>query len=129
MVLNPVLFRALQDRFGRVSVTSRGKAMLVDRHSGRPGPTITQFGECYATVCPFCSSAKLCLSISYRYGEYEPMTGFRNYGLARCFRNDCLASQSHREKLADMIFGLINCSNRMSNGGGQAGGRQDPSPS
>jgi hypothetical protein len=67
--------------------------------------------------------------VSYRYGEYDPTTGFRNYGLARCFRNVCLASQSRREKLADMIFGLINRSNRMSNGGAQAGGRQDASPS
>lgn len=111
-MLNPMLFRALQARFGEIQVTHKGIPMQATYEQGdEPGRVmlkVSQFGESYVVRCLLCDAQRPCLSINHRFGLYDPLTGSRNLHLATCFRKDCLAAPRNRERLADLALGLIN---------------------
>ncbi len=125
MPINPLLFRALQSRFGKVQVTHRGVTMEAHYQPGpEPGQAvlaITRFGEAYTIACPLCQAKKPCLSINHRFGLLDPFTGSKNLHLATCFRKDCLKDAMNRERLAEMALGLINRNRRQATGPARQG--------
>ncbi len=112
MTINETLYGAIIERFGEATVTKEGEPMVshyeAASSSGIPSLRITQFGESYCVKCPFCESEKRCLAINHQFGKYDQQTGYRYLHLAKCFRKNCLADPLRRQKLADMLLGMVN---------------------
>jgi hypothetical protein len=108
-VLNPTLYRRLQQLFGTVKVpeSSRGHAMIaVDRkRAGAMYYDISYSGECYRLNCPYCSDTRYRLYINHRYGA-RTNSGRKVTFLAYCQNENCLDQAENRDDLYDRLTEL-----------------------
>ena len=116
--LNPILYRALERRFGPVLVADEGSAMVSTRapsafNSDRTNLVILAAGEYYKVCCPFCRDSRHRLWINHMYGQPDT-SGFRNNWLAYCYNENCIDSPGRRQQLEHLIFGLTNRRERAS---------------
>lgn len=111
-VLRPELYRRLKMRFGRVSVSSRGKSIewglrskngRLERYFDKKNPKHTP-GEYYAVDCPWCGDTKRRLWINHMWGAYDEITESRNLWLAHCQRRGCLDRYENQKALYSEIF-------------------------
>jgi hypothetical protein len=108
-MLNPELYDRLKCRLHRgvISISKAGESAIaqlrVDAFSGRVRH-ISNGGEEYVCLCPFCGDQRGHLYINHQYGVYDPISGSENFHLAHCFRQDCLSDSTNRELLSQMIF-------------------------
>lgn len=115
MVLNPVLYQLLRQRFGAVRVANEGMSIagkyLNDPISGRTVYEIDARGETYCVDCPFCNDTRQRLWINHMYGVRDEITNSDNLHLARCFNEDCLKKDPDKplfKELSSRIFQLLN---------------------
>lgn len=110
-MLNPFLFAALSSAFGHVQVENDGQQadIVPDTAHGTAGWRLSEtgsHGEQYRVDCPFCRDHGRHLYISYLsyarpvYHGVELCTGPLR---AHCFRRNCCADPSNRDRLAGMI--------------------------
>lgn len=110
-MLNPRLFRRLEERFGAVKVIHRGEAMqckyVRNAISGklRLKPEKGQRGEEYKLNCPACGDSRSRLYINYRWGVYDERTSTRNLWLANCFNSNCFADYEEQRELFEEVNG------------------------
>lgn len=102
--LNPALFNQLQARFGAVRITNAGQRRNVDyvpdpSRPGRMRANTRVYGEQYSVNCPFCGETRQRLSISYAYGELDPVTLTKNYRLWNCFNSSCQKAAGNSDRL------------------------------
>lgn len=116
MILNPLLYDILMDRFGNVSIANPGDEMAAhysqDPFSGALTSQIYSFGEGYNINCPFCNDTRRRLSINHQYGIFDPVTESKNTNLAICFNEDCLKQPGRYKDLEQKIFGFLNRNQR-----------------
>jgi hypothetical protein len=113
-ILNPTLYNSLCRRFGEdsVKVVAGGMGMnwkLVANIFGesskrRPRREVLASGEEYAIRCPFCKDHRQRLFINHRWGAWDPETGTRNYWLAQCFNEQCLADFDKQEQMYKWLY-------------------------
>ena len=90
--LNPWLFNAIVQRFGRAKIYNRGIAHQgepITTANGRPGWKILERGEEYIISCPFCREPDVnghC-HIGHRFGQ-RVENGARILGGGRCWKCD-----------------------------------------
>lgn len=102
--LNPRLYQALKDRFGKVKISNQGQQAVVqisvDPYTKKPRNTTLLSGEQYQICCPFCQTGdnRFRLYISYRWRVVEQgrVTG---QGLTWCFNE----SRNESRKLEDAL--------------------------
>lgn len=102
--LNLPLFRQLQARFGNVRINNAGQRRIVDyapdpSRPGRMRAHTRVYGEQYSCNCPFCGDQRHRLSLSYLYGEFDPVTHSSNHGLWRCFNENCQRNPANSDRL------------------------------
>lgn len=104
-MLNPILYRALVSRFGKVQVLNED-VQRVERYDPRSRTySVTERGENYQMCCPFCDDARFRLTVSYRYLSRD--TGLcaenrRRSELINCYNEGC--RQLHEERFQkDML--------------------------
>lgn len=113
MPLNNALYQAMLARLGPTDIVSPGEEMSgryqYDPVRGRQVLDIHDWGESYATNCPYCNDRKRRLYVSHRYGQEDPQTGNRNLRFLRCFNEECFKKIPDRcEQLYGKLFGFIN---------------------
>jgi len=105
MVLNPALFRRLQERLGEVRISNEGEALIAQTTAnarlgrsptGKPKVTIVHSGERYMVNCPKCGDTRLRLGICHRANEYP--------WLIHCHNADCYSSRQTRDQLLRHVF-------------------------
>jgi hypothetical protein len=120
--LCPELFELLEDRFGEVRIASEGEELVAaptfNPADGNVRWDFQAHGEQYLVNCPFCNDTRHRLSISYCYGQVDPVTKRAAIWLARCFNEECVASDmprgmENRQALEQLIFGFINREERI----------------
>ena len=106
--LNPALFEALRNRFGKVRIIHPGERRVVTcvpdpmRRGNVVNRTVTH-GEQYSLNCPFCRDTKHRLHVGYEFGSYDEHRGkFRNFPM-HCFNENCEKNVTLRNLLLDMV--------------------------
>jgi hypothetical protein len=97
-VLNPSLYHALQ-QFGAVSVSAPEvpmQAIYTREPGGRIRMNVICSGEYYVLSCPYCHDTRGRLWVNHRWGVPDATTRTRNYWLAICFNENCLANEENR---------------------------------
>ncbi len=118
--LNPVLFRRLQEEFGRVQVSHAGISANVQYVQNIfRGPMIQGLraqlltkGEYYRVNCPFCGDSRGRLWINHLWGAPDQTTGSKNLWLAICYNEDCLSNIGRPIELYDRLFAFKNVGQR-----------------
>ena len=102
MVLSPVLFEALRDRFGYVGVTYEDEPLQWRRLAVPDATTgvkwsITYSGEYYSVNCPHCSDTRHRMTVNHMYGQPDPVDSARRMTwLVHCFNEDCFKSRARQ---------------------------------
>ena len=102
--LNLSLFRSLQQQFGTVKLASEGVQMdarYTADGGGRVRMTVVNAGEYYRVNCFVCGDTRHRLYVNHRWGVRDLHTGTRNYWLAHCFNDNCMADSLNRQDLIE----------------------------
>lgn len=100
--LNPYLYAALKQKFGRVRVVHPG-VRRVEVFDGRQFVPQVR-GEHYNVDCPLCGDRRQRLSISYQWLEYVPLLRRRRVELAHCYNEQCrVYDASFWEPIAEAV--------------------------
>lgn len=116
--LNPVLYRRLQEEFGRVQVAHAGAAAnvqyLPDVLGGRTQLRMMSedYGEYYRVNCPFCGDSRGRLWVNHLWAVPDKVTGSDNLWLAVCYNEGCLSQPGRRQELRDKLFAFKNAGQR-----------------
>ena len=131
--LNPTLYGLLRSVFRGVRLANEGVAMIgapsmvsafdmpvVGSRMGDSGVlpwsdvstrrTVSvplTWGEYYRVCCPFCRDSRYRLWINHLYGTRDD-GGTPQAWLAHCYNNECTTDPVNRQRLENMIFGVIN---------------------
>lgn len=115
-VINPMLYNALRQRFGRVIVANRGaqpapafpSAFATRDGSMKIGTDRSSWGEYYRVCCPYCvhGDSNFHLWVNHLYGTNDDQ-GRALTHLAVCYKG-CLANNANRLEFFDSILGLVN---------------------
>jgi hypothetical protein len=108
-VLNPTLYRRLEQLFGRVLVAHEGKPLTLGRPSfdalaGRWRPKVVDPGEWYRAACPYCEDTRHSLYVNHRFGQIESETGACLFWMAKCFSANCLSNPDNRWDLEEKVY-------------------------
>lgn len=87
MPLRPELYRRLKDKFRHVVIANEGQEMLSRYEGGEL--VILRSGETYRVNCPHCNDTRKRLSINYRWGLVDDVTGYRLLWLIHCYNESC----------------------------------------
>jgi hypothetical protein len=115
-VLNPMLYAALKQRFGRVIVANRGaqpspafpSAFATRDGNMRIGTNRGSWGEYYRVCCPYCPQGddNFHLWVNHLFGTTDDK-GRDQKHLAVCYR-ECLSNPATRAAFYDSVLGLVN---------------------
>lgn len=113
-MLNPKLFRLLEQHFGRGNVRLLKEDTPLEgeytvnamREERRQRLEVAPHGsgEEYRVNCPFCTDTRRRLSINHRWGLFDRQSRSRNLWLAQCFNEQCLTSYENQRALYDRVF-------------------------
>lgn len=109
-VLNQRLYRNLERRFGKISITnlgSRTRVIYRPDHYFRKGklkPEVIEYGETYRVNCPFCTDTRQRLYINHLWAERDEETNDDMLHLAKCFNDECLATRKMQKELHAQIY-------------------------
>lgn len=94
-VLDPVLYDALLQRFGRVRVANAGvQATCRVLPDGRI--FVDHWGECYEVCCPKCGDTRFRLRFSHLFRQHR--------FLVYCFNENCFQSPECRQQIWSYVF-------------------------
>lgn len=108
--LNPMLYSALRNRFGRVELSNPGMAARPEPYTSTTTGRMNflwKGGEYYKVNCPFCHDTKFRLWVSYLWGHYDADYRTNHRDLAICYNESCLDAPGTRDQLFFQLFGLM----------------------
>lgn len=116
MVLNPILYRLLDERLGPVKVVNENvekQGYYGNDVKGNPKLFLEAWGELYRVSCPFCDDTSHRLYVSYFWGVPDEK-GRTNMWAAKCFNEtNCLGDFNTVERFENMIFELASVAKSM----------------
>ena len=83
--LNPELYNALRQNFGRVKTDKKGQGLKLRTVPGTFEPEILAKGETYRVRCPWCNDTKFKLNVNHSFGTEDGVTG-RVFYINKCYR-------------------------------------------
>lgn len=115
--LNPTLYFALRERFGKVKLANEHASMCGANFPhpfipGRQEYVVSSWGEYYRIDCPFCGDRKQRLWINHLYGQPHFQSGWPETWLAACYNENCTSHPARRQELERQIFGFRNWQER-----------------
>lgn len=106
-VLNPKLYRAMLNKLKHVTVRHPGELAASHEQynpiTQRTERVYVSWGERYIADCPFCGDTRGRLAVCHRYNLVDPITGYRDYSLWKCFNEECQAEVKNRNRLAHCL--------------------------
>lgn len=114
-VLNPTLFSRMERVFSRVGVHKPREPLITTtawRTAQESEEIVIAHGEQYKVNCPFCKDTRTRLYVNHTYGQPDDAGRLRY--IARCYNEDCLKQEEHREALKQLLTAFINLPNRKS---------------
>ncbi len=109
-VLNPDLYKRLQQRFGAVKIHNPNEAMQGAWFSnfGQPKYQVSYWGENYGVNCFMCNDTRQRLSINHRWGVGPPGSSTDNkcWNLVTCYNENCHTIPGFHEELKQRVYGV-----------------------
>lgn len=109
-VLNPDLYKRLQQRFGAVKIHNPGEAMQGSWLSnfGQNRFQVTHWGEVYGVNCFACTDSRQRLAINHRWGVGPPTGNDKNkfWNMAVCYNENCHERAGFHDELRKQLYGL-----------------------